>query len=259
MRSPARGLLAWAASRVAARAGGLLLAAAVRLLGALRPAAKPLHPRGRLVEGTLRRTGAVPGTGVPFLDEPGAHRVWARESRAVGLPRPLPDVHGLALRVHHDGAVSDVLLASTGHGRLGRFVLTVSRDPWARPMGTLLPYRTPAGPVLLGARRVGEGRVELCCAVGLGPWRRFADLELPVEPVAGEAPGEGGDARDGRGDDRVSFDPVLHPVPGLEQYAAVALLRGPAYRTARRQRRRQRRQRQGSRPTLARPWRSPGP
>ena len=44
-----------------------------------------------------------------------------------------------------------LLLASTGLGRLTRFTLTAARSPYRRPLTTLLPYRTPAGAVLLSA------------------------------------------------------------------------------------------------------------
>lgn len=205
-----------------------MLAQVVRVIGAVRRAPKPLHPRGRLREGTLRRTGAEPPTGVPFLDEPGVDPVRVRESRAIGLPGPVPDVHGLALRVtHDDGTCSDLLLASSGRGRVGRHTLTACREPWGRPMTTLLPYRSPSGPLAIGARRTARGTVQLDCAVGGGPWRPFAELELAAAQPTEAVPGPG----------RISFDPVLHPVPGLEQYAVVERLREPAYRAARSRRR----------------------
>ena len=208
--------------RAAATGGGLALGLAARGLGALRPAAKPLHPSGRVVTGRLRRHGLAAATGVRFLDEPGDEKVLVRESRSVGLPGRLPDIQGLAIRVTNpDGSPGDVLLASTGWGRLTRFLLTPSRTTYGRPMTTLLPYRTPQGPLLLGARSERAGVVQLSCALAGGPWRPFADLVVSDEDA---------------GDPTVSFDPVLHPVPGLEQYPAVVRLREPAYHFARRSR-----------------------
>lgn len=202
----------------AASVGGALLATATRTTSALRPAAKPLHPRGRVRKACLYRTGLEPMLGVEFLDAAGIDEVLVRESRAVGLPHTLPDIHGLAIRVPNpDGSHGDLLFATTGWGRLSRFVLTASRSPYGRPMSTLLPYRTDAGPVLLGARAAGEQVVELACSVGDGPWRRFADLRLSDQ--------------DGDGD--ISFDPVRHRLPGLEQYGWVERLREPAYDEAR--------------------------
>jgi hypothetical protein len=152
-----------------AAAGGQVLRAATAAMAAVRPASKPLHPRGDVVRGALTRSGLTPATGVPWLDEPGRDRVQVRLSRAVGLPRSLPDIHGLAMRVPTPMGFGDVLLASTGTGRATRFMLTATRDPGGRPMTTLLPYRTPAGAVLLGAHEEAHGRWKLLVASLRGP------------------------------------------------------------------------------------------
>jgi hypothetical protein len=202
--------------------GGAALAGATRIAAALRPAAKPLHPRGRVVTGTLVRTGAGTRTGIEWVDVPGEDQVLARESRAVGLPRALPDIHGLALRIPSSTGYGDLLFASTGLGRLTRYVLTAARSAYARPMTTLLPYRSPVGPLLLAATPEGEGSYRLSVAVGRGAWQPFARLALDEE----DAP-----------DPTVSFDPLRHTLPGLENYGWVQRLREPAYRTARASRR----------------------
>lgn len=212
--------------RAAASGGGAALGAVFRSVGTLRPAPKPLHPLGRVVTGRLTRHGSEAGTeartGVRFLDEPGEDTVLVRESRSVGLPGPLPDIQGLALRVTNpDGSPGDLLLASTGWGAVTRFALTPSSTTWGRPMTTLFPYRSPRGPLLLGARSGAPGTVTLAWALGTGTWHEFATLEVSDRDA---------------GDPTVSFDPVLHQVPGLEQYAAVVRLREPAYRSARRSR-----------------------
>lgn len=213
--------------RAASAGGGAALGLAARTAGAVRPAAKPLHPAGRVVAARLRRHGLTEPTGVGFLDEAGEDQVLVRESRAVGLPGWLPDIHGLAIRVTNpDDSLGDLLLASTGWGRISRFVLTASRTTYGRPMTTLLPYRTAQGPLLVGARS-GQPRsdqqriVRLAWALGSGPWRRFADLTLSEEEVL---------------DPTSSFDPVLNRIPGLEQYPSVVRLREPAYHGARRSR-----------------------
>lgn len=204
--------------RAIASAGGGALALTARGLAAVRPTAKPLHPRGEVVVGRLQRHGVASPTGIAWLDGAGEDEVLVRRSRAVGLPAAVPDVHGLAVRIPlEDGSYADLLLASTGWGRLGRFVLTASRDPGGRPLTTLLPYRSPAGPLLIGARVLGADQLELSCAVGTGEWQVFGMLGL--EPLAA--------------DPIVSFDPVRHRIPGLEQYAWVQRLREPAYAVAR--------------------------
>ena len=199
--------------------GGALLATATRSLAAVRPAAKPLHPEGLLVRGRIYRHGLSPGTGVPWLDDSGEDEVVVRLSRAIGLPGGLPDIHGLAVRIPlQDGEHGDLLFASTGWGRLSRFVLTASRSPQGRPMTTLLPYHAPRGPLLLGARADGAETFELSCASAGGDWRPFADLRFSLAPS---------------GDGPIDFDPVTNRLPGLEQYPSVAALREPSYRRAR--------------------------
>jgi len=203
-----------------AAAAGLVLAATTRAVSLLRPARKPLHPRGRLYEARIRRHGSETRTGVAWLDDPGEDEAIVRLSRAVGLPDAWPDIHGLALRLGAEAAPGDLLFASTGRGRVGRFLLAAARRPQGRPMTTLLPYRTGLGPVLLGAFPAAPGTYELCWARGTGAWHDFGVLELTGRARSGE----------------ISFDPLRHRIDGLEQYPAVTLLREPAYRSARRSR-----------------------
>lgn len=211
-----------AARRTASAAGGAVLATATRLTAAVRPVRKPLHPRGVVVRARLERGGVASPVGVPFLDEPGSDEVLVRLSRAAGLPEPLPDVHGLALRVPRaDGGYGDLLFATTGAGMLTRFLLTPSRTPGGRPMTTLLPYRAPAGPLLLGARMTGSDRFSFSCAVGTGSWQEFGELDLSGA---------------GEGDPTISFDPVRNQLPGLQVPDWVKRLREPSYLQARRSR-----------------------
>ena len=192
---------------------------------AARPAAKPLHPQGAVVRGTLRRYGGGPRTGAAWLDGTGEDAVLVRESRAVGFPAPFPDIFGLAVRVPLDASRhGDLLFASTGLGRLTRFTLTVARAPKRRPMTTLLPYRTPTGPLLLSAVFRSATRIDLSWARGSDTWHPFAELVLGEDPAEEEA------------DPLVSFDPVRNVLPGLATYDWVRRLREPAYATARRSR-----------------------
>jgi hypothetical protein len=143
-----------------------------------------------------------------------------RTSRAAGLPPYLPDVLGLAVRVRGEGQVTDILLATTGRGPLSRFLLRPARRPDGVFHGCLLPYRSPAGPVMLGAVSAGNESWTLFWAAGRGAWVPFARLSRDVAPH----------------DADISFDPVLHGVPGLTQYDAVVRMRSRAYRSARRSR-----------------------
>jgi hypothetical protein len=210
--------------RVLVSAGGQVLRVATGIAASLRPAAKPLHPEGVVTSAVLRRFGADEAIGSAWLDEPGTDGVLVRQSRAVGVPSGLPDVFGLALRVPTPGGGhGDLLLASTGLGRLTRFTLTASRSPRKRPLTTLLPYRTPSGPVLISAVHRDEQTIDLSWALGSGPWHPFAELQVDhQEARTGDAP--------------VSFDPLRNTLPGLENYEWVRRLREPSYSTARRSR-----------------------
>lgn len=201
-----------------------MLAAATRIVAA-RPASKPLHPRGSVAHGTLRRFTSPERTGAAWLDQSGEDPVTVRLSWAVGLPRPWPDIFGMAVRVPtEDGRHGDLLFASTGLGRLTRFTLTPARSAYSRPLTTLLPYRAPVGAVLLSAVFLDDATIALAWAIGSGAWHPFAVLLLSQEPADQE-------------DEPVSFEPVHHELPGLGTYEWVRRLRAPAYSTARRSRR----------------------
>jgi hypothetical protein len=173
----------------------------------------------------LHRFGAVKGSGAEWLDRAGDDQVLVRQSRAVGLPPPG------AGRLRSRGPVppgagrhGDLLFATTGLGRLTRFMLIPARSPYGRALTTLLPYRTPAGPVLLSAVFHDETTLVLAWAVRSGVWHSFTELWLHGEPVD-----EAGAL--------LSFDPVRNALPGLVTYDWVRRLREPAYNTARRSRR----------------------
>jgi hypothetical protein len=201
---------------------GRLLGAAVTVLAHARPAAKPMHPLGEVHLGRLVRHGGG-RSGVAWLDDPGTDEVLLRLSRSAGLPTPWPDVNGLALRVPRgDGGYGDLLMSTTGWGRWTRYLLTVRPSRRGGTFTTLIPYRSPRGPVHVGARSTGPGSFSLHWSDGSGSWRHFADLE--------HDPGPGPDAM-------VSFDAILHVPDGCENYGWWARLRAPGYAAARRSRR----------------------
>jgi hypothetical protein len=182
--------------------------------------ARALHPRGAVQPATVHRDGLASPTGVVWLDEPGEDRVLVRFSRSAGLPHPLPDVHGLALRITvPDGSVADLLLSSTGRLPGLRHVLR----PAVSPMGgytCIVPFHTPTGALMIGAFPEGDG-FSLQVAPALGCWRRFGRLELDIAPMAG------------RDREDLDLDPALHPLPGLRMPSWLVALRGPAYRASR--------------------------
>jgi hypothetical protein len=205
---------------------GRMLGAVFFLVGELRTRnRKALHPSGGVRPAVIHRNGGRARTGVAWIDEPGNDQVLVRLSRATGLPDFLPDTLGLAIRVpREDGGHGDLLLATTGTGPLGRFVVRPVRRP-GRSYSSVMPYRSPAGPLLLAALPLAEdgSRFELACSGLRGEWSRFGDLEVL---------GEWDDAPD----PAVTFDPVLNQVPDLQSYGWAAQLRRFAYAGSRRAR-----------------------
>jgi hypothetical protein len=218
-----------------ARTAGRLVARPLAAL-ARRRRGKPMHPRGAVFDGMLERSGSAEPFGIPWLDEPGHDAVLVRLSRGAGLPAPLPDLLGLAVRIP-EGPV-DLLLSSSGLG--GRLrVVPLPRVDTACSYLSIMGYRTDGGTVRLaalpapaGRRRVPSDPAPLAAAVasgglaftlvaapGLRPWRPVARLRItaPREPL----------------DPDIRFDAVLNPPPGLVPDGPMARFRAPAYAAAR--------------------------
>lgn len=207
------------AGAVLARAGGQVLGALVGIVAGLRDVPKPLHPRGRYFRATITHFGTVGWSGVDWLDGPGVDRAIVRHSAAIGIPFGLPDVQGIAVQLDAaDGG--HLLFATTGLGRLTRFLLSGSAGIDRRPYTTLLPYRAPTGPILLALEPQADRTFTLLWSRGAGSWHAFGSLVLEG-PYAGPP---------------ISFDPMRRTVPGLIPYEWVKALREPAYRVARRHR-----------------------
>ena len=211
-------------------------------LGALarRRRGKPMHPRGVVLDAVLERTGGPAGWDVPFLAGHGEQAALVRLSRGGGLPTPLPDLLGLAVRVPAPEGPVDLLLSTTGRGRLTRWVPVLRRDARA-VYYSIMGYRSVAGPVFLAAlpepgagsvtaepgpvaaaARAGRLAFTLAAARGPGRWQPFARLRLlaPVPEV----------------DPDLRFDAVRNPPPGLVPDGPMARFRSPAYAAAQRAR-----------------------
>lgn len=197
---------------------------------------RPIHPHGVALEGTVRfLTGSAP-TGLSCFDDPVSAEipVSARVSRSLGVPAPLPDVIGLALRLSLPTGPADVVLASTGFGFPSRFWLALQRSPSRARFTTLFPYRSARGPVLLAARTIEPAnlptepadlaaalerttwRLRLYAATPTGRWHPFAVVEV------GRAPGQELDTVN-------RFDPMQNPLPGSDWYPWERRLRQPSY------------------------------
>lgn len=142
--------------------------------------ARVFHPRGSTREAVVTAEGGS-DWGAALLDEPGPHSGLARVSRGIGLPAPLPDVDGLALRLPGlgvDGAPLDLLINSAWRFVFAPSVLT---STWS----AVLPYRTGTGRlVMLGARPM-PGGFRLLAATPLGAWRPWGAMTLGL-PLDGE-------------------------------------------------------------------------
>jgi hypothetical protein len=209
-----------------------------------------MHPRGVVLDAVLERSGGPDGWGVPWLAATAEQRVVVRVSRSVGLPAPLPDVLGLAVRIP-EGPV-DLLFSSTGRGRRTRRLIVPRRDA-ATVYSSIMGYRAAAGTLLLAALpEAGTGPLPsepgplaaavagrrpaftLAVARGGGAWQPFARLRL-LSPVDAFDPD-------------VRFDAVRNPPPGLVPDGPMARFRAPAYAAAQRERSRARGSGSGSGP-----------
>lgn len=138
---------------------GVAAAAAAGIFGTLSRlrGTRIFHPDGVAYTGALRVTRRG-RTGAPLFDEPGEHEAVFRFSRALGLPEPLPDILGLALRVldaHGSGRHQDFLLATSADlPVLHHALLPGPRGFLAQSYSSVLTYRIGGARRLVGAQPV---------------------------------------------------------------------------------------------------------
>lgn len=206
---------------------------------------RPIHSRGLRLDGEVVVHGSDLPSGITWVDTPSRTPATARISRSVGAPDGLPDIVGLAVRIHHPGTgptpstFSDILLSSTGWSFPGRFVLVPRLGVSGAPLTTMMPYQGDDGPVLLGARTLdprglpsslrgfrralgaAPWQLGLYFATPRGSWHRFGILTLRLDPAAEEK-----DLR---------FDAILHPLAGAGTYEWARRVREPSYALSRRE------------------------
>lgn len=219
--------------RIATAVGNALKTLFAALVRVRHP--RPVHPHGVALTGELRWLGPSE-SGIAWIDEPpaGPQPVSARASRSLGVPAPLPDVIGLALRVDGERGAVHLALASTGRGPLTRWLLTLHRSPSTAWLSSLLPYRGTRGPVLLAARplaphdlpsepsalasalRDDPWRLRLHVATPTGRWHPFAELVL--RPGTGPL------------DTSARIDVGAHVPPGATIAPWIHAVRDPSYR-----------------------------
>jgi hypothetical protein len=176
------------------------------------------HPAGVMASGSLDRV-APPGEGLPIESSD----VVVRVSKAIGLPGGLPDIIGLALRIPPQAFAAtpwDILLASTGSGRLTRFALRPTTS-WRTSMTTLMPVKydgqywwvrahmtSEIGENGLSLDRIsqllsdGGIEYELDQARGTDEFAPLANVRITEAWSGGLSSG-------------VAFDPTIHSAPGV--------------------------------------------
>jgi hypothetical protein len=199
---------------------------------------RSLHPAGRSFTGDLHITAADPPIGATLLDQTASYPVTLRVSKAAGTPGSLPDVRGLAIRVHLPGRDFDLLLDSTGR-RVRHF--PVPRRSFNTPYGTITSYR--AGSSSRGrapdrGRRTGRpggtGRGEKVYLLA-EPDRRHGLILWAGDQTVGRVtigrplpPSE---------DAALAFDPVRNSLPDLHPSGFLHAARAFAYPWSQRWRR----------------------
>lgn len=208
------------------------VAAAFGLASRLR-GARAFHPRGVVLHATWRpapAAGPLRGSPLVAAERPALLRL----SHGAGLPPALPDVLGWAIKVldvYGPGRDQDLLLASTGRGRLGRHLLRPGRDLARATLSSLLPYEVAdAGRATVVARGVpGAAPVTYAELLRAGPGRlpayevRFGGHDGPL--LATVRPGDAADQELG---EAARFEP-WHTGPQLRPVGWLNRLRAPAY------------------------------
>jgi hypothetical protein len=114
---------------------------------------KSFHPRGLVFDATLTVDGTFDAPSAPLLSQPGTHPALVRFSRSAGLPHPLPDVMGVAIRllnVHGVGRHQDFLFVTSVDRPVLHHLLVPVRDAQSQVYSSLAPYRIDDELVLLG-------------------------------------------------------------------------------------------------------------
>lgn len=190
---------------------------------------RSLHPRGQTLSGTATLHPA--GRALAATEGDTDLAVVARLSRGAGLPHPLPDFNGVAVRfvdAHGPGRAQDLLLAAAPAAPILRHVIRPAMAFTSSGYSSVLPYRAGDRLVVfrcapLAVRRLDRVAsalpvvLELQVASLLGGWQPAATLTLDTQLP----------------DDRsVRFDP-WNTGDGLQPTGFLNGLRRPAYAASR--------------------------
>jgi len=159
-----------AAARVSDTVAGPLAAGVFGTLSAVRRR-RIFHPYGRAFDATVDLVGLA-DLAPSVLASAGRHRAIVRLSRGAGLPEPLPDFLGVAIRLldvgDRPGAHQDLLLVSSGVAPVLRHTLVPMTDFGRAHYSSVLPEQAGGTTVVLGLRPVWSGEP--------GPGARLDDV-----------------------------------------------------------------------------------
>lgn len=130
------------------RAAGTAFSVVSRARGA-----KSLHPKGAVYEGVLRIDGVRGAPPASLLEEPAERNALVRFSRSIGLPRRVPDLFGISVRLpdaYGPDRHQDILTVTSVDAPVLHHVFVPVTDPQQAPYSSSLPYRAGGGLFLLG-------------------------------------------------------------------------------------------------------------
>lgn len=146
-----------APAKVAVEASGRLIGGALAAVARLR-GGKAVHPHGATHRALLRIAGGpeAPSEST-LLSTPREWPAIVRFSRSLGVPRPIPDLLGMSLRVldaYGHGRHQDLLMVSSIDRPVLHHIFVPSADVQQRPYSSSLPYRAGDRSFIVGARPV---------------------------------------------------------------------------------------------------------
>jgi hypothetical protein len=134
-------------------AAGTVIGGVLAGLAAVRRG-KSVHPDGVVHEARFVVSGlAAAPAGARLLREPGEYRAVVRFSRSLGVPRPLPDLLGISIRVlepFERGRHQDFLLVTSVDRPILHHVFVPASDVQQRIYTSSLPYRAGDERFLVG-------------------------------------------------------------------------------------------------------------
>jgi hypothetical protein len=179
--------------RRAVDAAGYVIGLALAGLAAVRRG-KAVHPHGAVYAAELVVPSHHDALGrTELFGTPGRRPALVRFSRSLGLPRPLPDLLGMSVRVldaYGADRDQDFLMVTSIDAPVLHHLFVPARDVQQRPYSSSLPYRAGGETFLVGAvprpespRFEGGDELErLAAAAATGapscstsPWQRCGD------------------------------------------------------------------------------------